>query len=105
MAKLGKASYEKHGKRAGPAEVITPIEQLLTRSDFLANEIDALTNESKGNWLRDNPEWQELVPHLHELRIDVVLSEDLSAWDDAAADFHSPVKDQWLSLRHQTPNE
>ena len=55
--------------------------------------------------LRDNPEWQELVPHLHELRIEVVLCEDLSVWDDAAADYHSPVKDLWLSVRDQTPIE
>ena len=55
--------------------------------------------------LRDNPEWQELVPHLHELRIEVVVGEDLSAWDDAAADYHSPVKDLWLSLRDQTLTE
>ena len=32
--------------------------------------------------LRDNPEWQELVPHLHELRIDVDFSDNLPAWDE-----------------------
>lgn len=55
--------------------------------------------------LRDNPEWRELVPHLEELRIEVVLSADLSAWEDAAADYESPVKDLWLSLRDQPPIE
>ena len=51
--------------------------------------------------LRDNPEWHELVPHLEELRIKVVFTGDLATWDDAAADYESPVKDLWLSLRDQ----
>ncbi|MCA9129901.1 MAG: hypothetical protein KDB22_22595 [Planctomycetales bacterium] len=42
--------------------------------------------------LRDNPEWQALVRHLHELRIDVEFRDDLPAWDDAAAEYQSPVK-------------
>ena len=49
--------------------------------------------------LRDNPEWQELVRHLHELRIEVEFRDDLPAWDDAVAEYHSPVKDLWLSLQ------
>jgi hypothetical protein len=51
MAKLGNAAYEKHGKGAGPAESITPIEQLLSRSDVLAAEIEELSNECKGQWV------------------------------------------------------
>ena len=53
--------------------------------------------------LRDNPDWQELVPRLKELRIEAVFTEELSAWDDAEVDYHSPVKDRWLSLRDQSP--
>ncbi len=49
--------------------------------------------------LRDNPEWQQLVRHLHELRIDVDFSDDLPAWDDAVAEYQSPLKDLWLRLR------
>ena len=49
--------------------------------------------------LRDNPEWRELVRHLRELRIDVEFSDDLPAWNDAVAEYESPVKDLWLSLR------
>lgn len=55
--------------------------------------------------LRDNPEWHELVPHLNELRIEVVFNDDLSAWDDAVADYQSPLKDLWLSLRDQPPTK
>jgi hypothetical protein len=36
--------------------------------------------------LRDNPEWQELYPHLEQLGIEVVLSEGLSNWDQVFAD-------------------
>ncbi len=49
--------------------------------------------------MRDNPEWQELVPHLHELHIEVEFSEELLAWDAASAECQSPVKDLWLRLR------
>jgi hypothetical protein len=49
--------------------------------------------------LRENPEWRELIPHLEELRIDVVIADDLSAWDDAVSEHQSPAKDVWLSLR------
>ena len=37
--------------------------------------------------MRDNPDWQELLPHLEELRITVVLTKDLSEWDAAAAEY------------------
>jgi hypothetical protein len=38
-------------------------------------------------YLRDRPQWQELLPHLRQLRIEVVLSEDLPAFDEAALDW------------------
>jgi hypothetical protein len=37
--------------------------------------------------LRDNPLWQELLPHLRELRIEVVLQDELPEWDAMLADF------------------
>jgi hypothetical protein len=35
-------------------------------------------------YLRDRPQWQELLPHLRQLEIQVVLGEDLPWFDDAA---------------------
>jgi len=35
--------------------------------------------------LRDNPEWEELVPHLRQLKIEVVVTEALRAWDEVVA--------------------
>jgi hypothetical protein len=37
--------------------------------------------------LRDNPLWQEILPHLRELKIEVVLQEKLPEWDRMLADF------------------
>ena len=34
-------------------------------------------------YLRDRPQWQELLPHLRQLGIEVVLSEDLPGFDEA----------------------
>jgi hypothetical protein len=38
-------------------------------------------------YLRNRPQWQELLPHLRQLGIEVVLSEDLPAFDEAALDW------------------
>ena len=37
--------------------------------------------------LRDRPQWQELLPHLRQLGIEVVLSDDLPRFDDAVVDW------------------
>jgi hypothetical protein len=34
--------------------------------------------------LRDNPQWQELIPHLRQLKIEVETQGELPLWDDAA---------------------
>ncbi|MBN2296637.1 MAG: hypothetical protein JXM70_29685 [Pirellulales bacterium] len=36
---------------------------------------------------RDNPEWDELFPHLEQLGIQIVITESLRAWDEVADDF------------------
>jgi hypothetical protein len=43
-------------------------------------------------YLRDRPQWQELVPHLRQLGIEVVLSEDLPGFDDAVLDWMQQAK-------------
>jgi hypothetical protein len=37
--------------------------------------------------LRDNPLWGEILPHLEELKIEVVLQDKLPEWDGMLADF------------------
>lgn len=36
--------------------------------------------------LRDNPEWEELRPHLEQLGVEVVVTEELLRWDEVFAD-------------------
>lgn len=36
--------------------------------------------------LRDDPQWQELLPHLRELGIEIVKTNTLSVWKEVAAD-------------------
>jgi hypothetical protein len=38
-------------------------------------------------YLRDRPQWQELLPHLWQLEIDVVLNDDLPWFDEAVMDW------------------
>ena len=42
--------------------------------------------------LRDNPQWQELIPHLGQLKIEVETQEELPLWDDAAAEYVRKLK-------------
>jgi hypothetical protein len=37
--------------------------------------------------LRDNPQWRELLPHLEQLGIEVVVQDSLPAWDEMALEF------------------
>ena len=46
--------------------------------------------------LRDNPEWEELRPHLAQLGIEVVVTEELLKWDEVFADLIDYLKsDEW----------
>jgi hypothetical protein len=42
--------------------------------------------------LRDNPQWQELIPHLGQLRIEVETQGELPLWDDAASAYVSKLR-------------
>ena len=42
--------------------------------------------------LRNNPQWQELIPHLGQLKIEVETQGELPLWDDAAADYVRKLK-------------
>jgi hypothetical protein len=42
--------------------------------------------------LRNNPQWQELVPHLKQLKIEVETQEELPLWDAAAAEYVRKLK-------------
>jgi len=52
-------------------------------------------------YLRDNPEWEELFPHLAQLKIQVVVTEDLPQWDEAVAEFIQYMK-AWRSKYGQS---
>jgi len=43
-------------------------------------------------YLRDRPQWQELLPHLRQLGIEVALSEDLPRFDEAVIEWMQEMK-------------
>jgi hypothetical protein len=43
-------------------------------------------------FLRNRPQWQELLPHLRQRGIEVVLSNDLPEFDEAAVEWMQPTK-------------
>ena len=43
-------------------------------------------------YLRDRPQWQELLPHLRQLGIEVVLSEELPKFDQAVIEWMQETK-------------
>jgi len=42
--------------------------------------------------LRNNPQWEELIPHLRQLKIEVITQQELPLWDDAAAAYVQRMK-------------
>ena len=42
--------------------------------------------------LRDRPQWQEILPHLRQLGVEVVLSEELPKFDEAAIEWMQETK-------------
>lgn len=46
--------------------------------------------------LRNNPQWQELIPHLEQLKIEVETQVELPLWDDAAAEYVRKLKANWV---------
>lgn len=43
-------------------------------------------------YLRDRPQWQELLPHLRQLDIDVILGDDLPRFDEAIIEWMQAMK-------------
>jgi hypothetical protein len=46
--------------------------------------------------LRDNPQWEELIPHLEQLKIEVETRQALPLWDDAAAEYVRKLRASWI---------
>jgi hypothetical protein len=46
--------------------------------------------------LRNNPQWQELIPHLKQLKIEVLTQDELPLWDDAADEYVRKLKGSWV---------
>ena len=42
--------------------------------------------------LRNNPQWEELIPHLRQLKIEVITQQELPLWDDAVAAYVQRMK-------------
>ena len=42
--------------------------------------------------LRNNPQWEELIPHLKQLKIEVITQQELPLWDDAAEAYVQRMK-------------
>ena len=70
-------------------------------ANLLANSMERpLTEDRHGRpktfYLRDNAEWEELFPHLRQLKVAVVITEDFPKWDEAVAEF-IPYIQTWRS--------
>ena len=48
--------------------------------------------------LRDRPQWQELLPHLRQLGIEVVVADDLPWFDEAVVDWMQQMKSSLPSV-------
>ena len=53
--------------------------------------------------LRNNPQWEELIPHLKQLKIEVITQQELPRWDDAAAAYVQ--KNEGKPLGSRSPDD
>ncbi len=71
-------------------------------ADLLAHAMQGpLSDDGRGRaeaiHLRDNPEWDELFPHLRQLKIEVVVTEALPKWDAVVAELIQYLQAKWKS--------
>ncbi|MGA2034618.1 MAG: hypothetical protein ABSG68_20415 [Thermoguttaceae bacterium] len=81
-------------------EVRLPPPTVNNLADLLAHTMLRPLNDGKrlrpGTvYLRDRPQWQELLPHLEQLGIKVVLGQDLPWFDEAAV--------EWIQYKTEQP--
>ena len=84
------------------AGVLEHVPTLNDLADLLANAMQGpLSEEGRGRaeaiHLRNNPEWEELFPHLRQLKIEVVVTEALPKLDDVVADLIQYLQAKWSS--------
>lgn len=51
FVKLGEAVYQRLGEAAGPAQLVGPVVQAISRRDQLDQEVAAINEKSKGRWV------------------------------------------------------
>lgn len=92
---------------SGSVLMATITEQMPTEED-IADLLAAAMERSatgvpcrpEGVLLRDNPDWEGLLPFLGQLGIDALVTENLSCWNATAEELIAWIKDHW-SRRHK----
>lgn len=56
-------------------------------------------------YIRERPEWAELVPHLKQVGIEVVYQDKLPKWDDAFGDLYAEVEERGRDKRSGKPRK
>jgi len=83
-------------------EILEHVPTVNDLADLLARAMQSpLSDEGRGRsegiQLRDNPEWEGLFPHLAQLKIEVVVTEALPNWDEAAVELTRYLQAWWTS--------
>jgi len=80
-------------------EVLLPPPTVNSLANLLAHAmLQSLTGDRQRPriiYLRDRPQWQELLPHLRQLGIEVVLGQDLPWFDESAI--------EWIQHKNEQP--
>ncbi len=96
----------RHDRSILAQEIIEQPPTVNDLANLLAHSMERpITDDRHGRprtfYLRDNPEWEELLPHLRQLKIEVVLTEDLPQWDETVQEFIGYMK-SWRSKYGET---
>jgi hypothetical protein len=83
-------------------EILEHVPTVNDLADLLAHAMQRPLSEdgygrAESIHLRDNPEWEDLFPHLRQLKIEVSVTESLLKWDEAVAELIQSLQAWWSS--------
>ena len=81
-------------------EILEHVPTVNDMADLLADTMQRPLSDNgygraEGIHLRDNPEWEDLFPHLRQLKIEVAVTEALPKWDEVVAELIQYLQAWW----------
>jgi hypothetical protein len=80
---------------------VNDLAQLL--AEAMRRPLVAFSHRPRSLYIRERPEWAELLPHLKQVGIEVVYQDKLPKWDDAFGDLYAQVEGNGPGRKKRLP--